>query len=323
MAALALALAATVSFAACSSDSATDGAGEIFLAPASENGPDPFTQSVVNEDVALTSESSASPTPQASGETASAVGTDPRVYAGSGTLPSCDKQKLISALNADPAAAAAWAGVINISTDEIRQYVDEAAAVVLRTDTRVTNYTLSGSTATPFQYVLESGTAVLVDSAGFPRVRCACGNPLTPAVAVSATPTFTGTQWSGFNPDALTVITPGPVVVNLTVVGITNGADTLVPVGPQTAAPTSSPTPPVSPSATSGEPTSAGYTSCAKRYGELVRDLTLAGGIPANERQRWADQAKDAAQFARDGNLSRATEICEQTVTEMEQALGE
>ena len=41
---------------------------------------------------------------------------------------------------------------------------------------------------------------------GIPRVRCACGNPLTPPTAVTARPTFRGPQWTGFSASSLTVI---------------------------------------------------------------------------------------------------------------------
>ncbi len=314
---LLFALAASTGLAACGGGDTTDG-GEVFLAAASDVGPDPFTESVANPEVDLTSESSATVTAQPNGETQSTVGTSPRVYAGSSSISSCDKQNLVSALKADPGTASAWAGVIGIEADQISEYIAGTAAVVLRTDTRVTNYTLTDSQATPFQYVLQAGTAVLVDSVGVPRVRCACGNPLTPPVATSSSPSFSGTAWSGFNPDNLIVITPGPVVSNLTVVDVTSGTDVQVPVGAPQTSTSPSPTSPV----TSATPSNANYTSCARRYGELVRDLTVAGGISAQDRQRWADQARDAAQAAQSGDLTRANEICEKTVGEMEQALN-
>ena len=63
------------------------------------------------------------------------------------------------------------------------------------------------------------------------------------------------------------------------------------------------------------------YTSCARRYGELVRDLTLAGGIEPSDAQRWSGQAEEAATKAEQGDLDGALAICEQTVSEMQAAL--
>jgi hypothetical protein len=45
-------------------------------------------------------------------------------------------------------------------------------------DVRVTNYDYKDGEATPYQAVLQAGTAMLVDDRGVPRVKCNCGNPL-------------------------------------------------------------------------------------------------------------------------------------------------
>ena len=112
---------------------------------------------------------------------------------------------------------------------------------MLRVDTRVTNHGFVNGTANPIQEVLQAGTAVLVDKFGVPRLRCYCGNPLTPPIAESA-PQNTGPTWSGFEPAQTEVIVPsvqpltqlvlvaiptlGPFI---RVVGQNDGADTPAP----------------------------------------------------------------------------------------------
>jgi hypothetical protein len=81
--------------------------------------------------------------------------------------------------------------------------------VLLRTDTRVTNHGFRSGRATPRQSVLQAGTAVLVDRSGVPRVRCACGNPLAPPVAVRSA-NYQGPRWSGFDPTLIVVVSPSP-----------------------------------------------------------------------------------------------------------------
>ena len=68
--------------------------------------------------------------------------------------------------------------------------------------------------ATAFQAVLQTGTAVLVDGRAVPRVRCACGNPLTPPVPHSGTVRRTGDDWPGFRASAVVVVTPAAQTVD-------------------------------------------------------------------------------------------------------------
>jgi len=77
------------------------------------------------------------------------------------------------------------------------------------------------------------------------------------------------------------------------------------------------------PSVISGSPSAAGYASCARRYGELVKDLTLAGGMTPEDKQRWGARAQAAATAAKSGDLPEAYQLCEKTVGEMEQVLGQ
>ncbi|MDZ7578057.1 MAG: DUF6777 domain-containing protein [Candidatus Nanopelagicales bacterium] len=315
---------------ACSSGTAPTPVGEVFLSAASDPGADPFTPSAANPSVTLGAASSATPSPAASGDVQSVTGTSPRVYAGSSTKTPCDKKKIKDSLGADAAKRAAWAGVIGIGTSDVDAYLKGAAAVVLRSDTRVTNHALTNGQARPFQAVLQAGTAVLVDSTGVPRVRCACGNPLAPPTAVTEQVEYTGTPWSGFDPGILVVIVPGPPQRELIVVDVDDGTDLTVPVDTPSDTPSPSQTGTSRPSRTSsptvkpptGTASPANYQNCAQQYAQLVIDLTLAHKITPAQAQQWAAQAENAAQAANNGNLAKAYQICEQTVSEMEQALN-
>ena len=94
---------------------------------------------------------------------------------------------MVAFLQANPEKAAAWAGVLGISAASIPGYVAELTPVILRSDTYVTNHGFAGGRATTLTSVLQAGTAVMVDKFGTPRVKCYCGNPLTPAI-VPASP---------------------------------------------------------------------------------------------------------------------------------------
>ena len=120
------------------------------------------------------------------------VGTTPGLYGGSGDQKVCDPEGIAAFLQQHPDKAAAWVGALNsdpnlkwsggrpLELADVPQYLSELRPVVLRYDTRVTNHGFLNGRATPHQSVLQAGTAVLVDSMGVPRVRCACGNPLLP-----------------------------------------------------------------------------------------------------------------------------------------------
>lgn len=137
---------------------------------------------------------------------------------GSGDLGQCDPERLIayltthrdaaeawiSALNAD--ATLTWSGGRQVSLAQIPDYIRELSAIVLTGDRRVTNYQFVNGTAVSVQSVLQTNTAVLVDRSGVPRVRCACGNPLTPMHQITAPPKYVGKAWSGFTPVVVVVI---------------------------------------------------------------------------------------------------------------------
>lgn len=71
--------------------------------------------------------------------------------------------------------------------------------------------------------MLQAGTAVLVDGHGAPKVRCACGNPLKPPVAVKGAVVHTGQSWDGYRPDKVVVIKPTVQIINsLVIVNVIN-----------------------------------------------------------------------------------------------------
>ncbi|OXY89277.1 hypothetical protein BEK98_39290 [Streptomyces diastatochromogenes] len=215
--------------------------GEVFLQAASKTGPDPFMESTATE-------TSASPKTTAPGKTSgpgktsapattASPGTTPQattsapvnqiravdggapgLYSGVQNRPSCDVEKQIKVLQADPAKNRAYAAEAGIQPSAVPAYLRSLTPMTLRADTRVTNHGYRSGSGTSYQAVLQSGTAVLVDGHGVPRARCACGNPLTPPVAQRTTPRQTGDHWASYQPTSVIVVRPTTVVVNVFVV---------------------------------------------------------------------------------------------------------
>ena len=87
--------------------------------------------------------------------------------------------QLKSFLREHPDKGTAWARVQGLAGPaDIDSFVDGLAPVILTKDTWVTNHGFTNGVANPIPAVLQAGTAVMVDNAGVPRVKCACGNPL-------------------------------------------------------------------------------------------------------------------------------------------------
>ena len=141
---------------------------------------------------------------------------------GTDNIGACDPGNLAAYLGAHPEKASAWAQALNsdptltwgggdqVALQQIPAYISELTPRVLTEDLRVTNYQLTNGSATAVQAVLQNGTAVLVDAKGVSRVRCACGNPLTPMIRLSAPPKYLGTPWPGFQPPRITTIERPP-----------------------------------------------------------------------------------------------------------------
>ncbi|MET9443455.1 DUF6777 domain-containing protein [Streptomyces sp. NPDC006610] len=191
------------------SNTVAGGGGELFLQAAGKSGPDPFTESTAKD-------SSAPPaTPSATesappGAVRGVDGGDPGLYGGTRNSASCDVERQIRFLERDPAKNRAFAAVADVRPSEVPAHLRSLTPVQLRLDTRVTNHGYRDGVATPYQAVLQAGTAVLVDGRGVPRVRCACGNPLTPPVALRGTPERTGDTWPSYRPSNVVFVNPAP-----------------------------------------------------------------------------------------------------------------
>ena len=136
-------------------------------------------------------------------ETVTVAGDQVGLYGGTPGVAACDREKMVKFLETHPQQGTAWKNVTGAK--DIRSYAQTLSPVVLTHDTRVTNHGFDSGQPTPFQSVLQTGTAVLIDDRGVPRVRCACGNPL--AEPQSATkPEFTGTAWKTFKKTSLVTV---------------------------------------------------------------------------------------------------------------------
>ena len=178
-------------------------ADEIFLEPVDFGGDDPFTEPVTVD--------GASALGEAVGELrdddlveGSVNGSEPGLYGGTLNQSVCDREQLVDFLGDNADKARAFADVLDIEVEDIPEYIASLTPVVLRGDTRVTNHGFRDGRATPFQAILEAGTAVLVDFQGIPRVKCYCGNPLLEPEEVSS-PSYTGDRWDDFDPDDIQV----------------------------------------------------------------------------------------------------------------------
>jgi len=222
--------------------------GEIFLEPAGSAGPESFTGELFvptgptttlnipgttlpsRVTTTLPKGTGTSPATTAAGgaqvaQVVSQSGDTPALYGGSKDKQLVDKEGQLrffeqnpekaaafcAALNADPTFK--WSGGDQIQPSQLRAYFDELTPVMLTRDTRVTNHGFRDGKPTPRQSVLQKGQMVLVDRYGVPRVRCECGNPLTPPRPVPTTPTYTGPKWPDFDPTVIIVIQPTVVII--------------------------------------------------------------------------------------------------------------
>ncbi|KPI10659.1 hypothetical protein OV450_3291 [Actinobacteria bacterium OV450] len=189
--------------------------GEVFLQPASATGPDPFTESTAAKEAVPPPQSPAPSTGStAPTATRSISGAAPGLYGGTQSVASCDVEKQIRALSAQPDKNAAFASALGIRPASVPGHLRSLTPLQLRADTRVTNHGYRDGKATAYQAVLQAGTAVLVDDRGVPRVRCACGNPLGPPVALKPDPERHGQPWSSYQPSKVVVIAPSATVVD-------------------------------------------------------------------------------------------------------------
>lgn len=225
---------------------------EVFLQPTSQNLPNtpPFTPPAGHDaslaSTPLTTTSPATPKGGIVSFSGNAVG----LYGGTLNVATCNPQQLITYLTSNASLAAAWAGAEGISPSQIPTYIHQLTPMILRYDTRLTNHGYINGVANPIPEILQAGNAVLVDRYGVPRARCYCGNPLTPAVALTS-PTYVGAPWVGFSPSTVAVIQPSPTIINnFTVINITNNTYMTQPAGTTTPTAPTAPTTPSTPTTT-------------------------------------------------------------------------
>ncbi|KUO15029.1 hypothetical protein AQJ91_43680 [Streptomyces dysideae] len=185
-----------------------------MLLSVAEPGPDPFTDSTATAPARLPAPAD-SPTPgerppAKPADHRSAKGSDAGLYGGTRGTDSCDVEKQIRLLEGNKATEQAFAEAMGMGVPLLPAYLRSLTSVVLRKDTRVTGYGLVDGKAKSFPAVLQSGTAVLIDDLGVPRVRCAGGNPLTPAEPLKGAARHTGRAWHGYGPKRAVVVGPAP-----------------------------------------------------------------------------------------------------------------
>ncbi|WP_329285536.1 DUF6777 domain-containing protein [Streptomyces sp. NBC_00691] len=193
---------------------------DILLQPLAAQGPDPFTESSARATGRLSSPVRGPDT--GAEQVREVTGSTPGLYGGTRAEGSCDVERQVSFVTADADRTRAFADAAGIPEANVPDWLRELTPVVLRSDTRVTSHGYREGKANAFQSVLQTGTAVLVDQYGSPRVRCACGNPLrTPSAVRDGI--HQGEPWDGFDPDRVIVVRPTTTVVTSLV--IVNNAD--------------------------------------------------------------------------------------------------
>ncbi|WP_308010787.1 DUF6777 domain-containing protein [Streptomyces sp. AC495_CC817] len=199
-----------------SDDSGGSADGEVFLQAAGKSGPDPFTESTATDSSTPPETPTTTPTRSEPANVTRAVdGAAAGLYGGTRNIASCDVEKQVEVLRANPAKNDAFAAVAGVESAGVPAYLRSLTPVQLRLDTRVTNHGYRDGAATSYQAVLQAGTAVLVDDRGVPRVRCACGNPLKPPVALKTTPEPKGDSWSSYRARNVVVVEPSTVIINV------------------------------------------------------------------------------------------------------------
>ncbi|MFT4188925.1 MAG: hypothetical protein QM621_10135 [Aeromicrobium sp.] len=205
------------------------GSGDVVLEAVDDPGQSPFTDSVASE-VSFSDEARAYVDDLAL--SAEVEGSTPGLYGGTNDVGSCDKEALVDFLDADDDKREAWAGALDVDEGDVADYVGTLAAVALTRDTAVVNHGYEDGRATPYDAVLQAGSAVLVDAAGTPVVRCACGNPLGTLDRDVTVPDSPDGAWKGYAPKRVVSVRPAPEPVStLTYVDVDSGEQAIAPVG--------------------------------------------------------------------------------------------
>jgi len=145
------------------------------------------------------------------------------LYATPGPAPACDVAGMTAALASDPARARAWGGALGLADPS------GLTPVLLRSDLSVVEHTYARGADVANPVILKAGTAILVDAAGEPRVKCQNGNPLTAGRTPDRAGGFLGDPWSFFAPTTVITVSPGESRPALTVLDLSTGDLTTVP----------------------------------------------------------------------------------------------
>jgi hypothetical protein len=185
-------------------------AKDVLLQSLASPGPGPFTASTARAAASASPSAAPDAGPTSATRTVHPVsGAVPGLYGGTRSVAACDVERQATLLTGNEDKARAIADAAGIEAVQIPGYLKSLTPVVLRADAQVTNHGYSAGSATDFQAVLQAGTAVLVDSRGMPRVRCACGNPLAPPVVADGKAAHRGERWPGYDPARVVAIEPG------------------------------------------------------------------------------------------------------------------
>ncbi|WP_225805277.1 DUF6777 domain-containing protein [Streptomyces sp. NK15101] len=193
---------------------------DVLLQPLGAHGPDPFTASTVRNTVPPAAPGR--PPGDEGRQVREVAGSAAGLYGGTRAIGSCDVERQVALLTADRAKARAFAEAAGIPEANLAGWLRGLTPVALRADIRVTDHGYREGRANAFQAVLQTGTAVLVDQYGAPRVRCACGNPLR-SPAAEASGVHQGDPWDAFDPDRVITVRPtSSVVTSLVIVNTTD-----------------------------------------------------------------------------------------------------
>lgn len=153
------------------------------------------------------------------------------LYGGSLDVLTCDGGGIADYLKADAGKRRAFASVVGVDESKVEEYILGLTSVVLLHDTWVTNHGYEDGKATAFPAVLQAGTAVLVDASGVPRVRCACGNPLSEPDRAAADPADAVSPWSEYSAGDVVRVDAGESRSNFEVVDVKKSAIIEIPRG--------------------------------------------------------------------------------------------
>jgi hypothetical protein len=195
---------------------ANNAAADVRLEAAGAATGNPFMDSVGTDSLDLAPPGTGNSLPAGGGTNKPASGKysagTPGLYGGTLNNATCDRDKMLTFLKANPDKGREWARIVGIDFADLDSFVAELTPVVLRADTAVTNHGFANGKATTLQAVLQAGTAVMVDKYGTPVVKCYCGNPLS-APAARAKPKYNGTPWTQWSPNTVVVVDRTTVVI--------------------------------------------------------------------------------------------------------------